>query len=193
MGVGWWSVDAVKKALLTHTLSTHPPPPKKSVAAGIKQGPVGQWVQRGWTEPAARYMLAPPISPDDIPGRVLEAIQKCVSYLWGGGYDYGGGGERESAPRGPPFHEPHSKPNPTHPQTHTKHSRLPPSWSPLTVVAVLAFLPIFEARVAVPFGLALGALPLPLLFFCFGLARGIRKSLFHPFHPPFLNPLDPFT
>ncbi|TFJ84921.1 hypothetical protein NSK_003952 [Nannochloropsis salina CCMP1776] len=36
-------------------------------------------------------------------------------------------------------------------------ARIPPSWSPLGVVALLSFLPIFEARVGVPFGLALGA------------------------------------
>lgn len=36
-------------------------------------------------------------------------------------------------------------------------ARVPPTWSPLAVVALLSFLPIFEARVGVPFGLALGA------------------------------------
>jgi len=36
-------------------------------------------------------------------------------------------------------------------------ARIPPTWSPLAVVALLSFLPIFEARVGVPFGLALGA------------------------------------
>lgn len=52
-----------------------------SAAAGVKEGPLGQFLQQGWTEPSTRYMLAPPISPDDIPGRVLEAIQRCVSYI----------------------------------------------------------------------------------------------------------------
>lgn len=50
----------------------------------------------------------------------------------------------------------HSNTQPITPKQY-KHSRLPPTWSPVTVVALLAFLPIFEARVAVPFGLALGA------------------------------------
>ncbi len=50
----------------------------RSVAGSLRDGPLGRWLQQGWTEPATRYMLAPPISPDDIPGRVLEAIQRWV-------------------------------------------------------------------------------------------------------------------
>lgn len=75
-GGGSGLVDVSLKLVISPDTTT--PPKKHSAAAGVKQGPLGQFLQQGWTEPSTRYMLAPPISPDDIPGRVLEAIQRCV-------------------------------------------------------------------------------------------------------------------